>query len=97
MMKKPTYKICLLLVTMLLSLVAIGQNLVPFQPRYDQAIKGDMLLIGNSNVGLHVTDPYNGSGTNDQIDAAVYVDIDGDPTTFNSSSADLDVPSDTNC
>ena len=76
---------------------SFSQNLVPFVPRYDQAIKGDILLIGNSNVGLHVSNPYNGNDTNDRIDAAVYVDIDGDPSTFNSSSADLDVPNDVNC
>ena len=74
-----------------------AQNLVPFSPRYDQAIKGDILLIGNSNVGLHVSNPYNGNQTNDNANAAVYVDIDGDPSTFNSSSADLDVPSDESC
>ena len=74
-----------------------SQNLVPFMPRYDQAIKGDILLIGNSNVGIHVSNPYNGTDTNDRIDAAVYVDIDGDPSTFNSSSADLDVPNNVNC
>ncbi|MEC3908716.1 T9SS type B sorting domain-containing protein [Tamlana sp. 2201CG12-4] len=97
-MKKPA---CLnkgLVVLMLvLSIPLFSQNLVPFAPRYDEAIKGDMLLIGNSNVGIHVSDPYNGTNTNDRLDAAVHVDIDGDSTTFNSSSADLDVPSDTNC
>ena len=75
----------------------MAQNLVPFTPRYDQAIKGDMLLIGNSNLGIHVSNPYNGSATNDNLNAAVHVDIDGDPTTFNSSSADLEVPSADSC
>ncbi|MEL0456119.1 T9SS type B sorting domain-containing protein [Flavobacteriaceae bacterium SZ-1-7] len=97
-MKKPTLIIQgLLILMLLLSMQSIGQNLVPFVPRYDEAIKGDILLIGNSNVGLHVSDPYNGNDTNDRVDAAVYVDIDGDPSTFNSSSADLDVPNDVNC
>ncbi|WP_282042652.1 T9SS type B sorting domain-containing protein [Winogradskyella flava] len=97
-MKKPTFsRIAIVMVTMCLFMTSFAQNVVPFSPRYDQAIKGDMLLIGNSNVGLHPTDPYNGNQTNDNADAAVYVDIDGDPTTFNSSSANLDVPSDLNC
>ncbi|PWK19614.1 T9SS type B sorting domain-containing protein [Xanthomarina spongicola] len=97
-MKKPTFfKISILVMLLVMSLQSFSQNLVPFAPRYDDAIKGDMLLIGNSNVGLHVSDPYNGTGTNDQINAAVYVDIDGDSSTFNSSSADLDVPSDESC
>lgn len=86
---------------MLLSVkVSMAQNLVPFSPRYDQAIKGDMLLIGNSNLGVHPTDPYSGTNNNESSanrDRMVYVDIDSDATTFNSSSADLDVPTDTNC
>ncbi|WP_203258585.1 T9SS type B sorting domain-containing protein [Hyunsoonleella ulvae] len=97
-MKTPTYVNTYIFALMLLmGMQCFAQNLVPFSPRYDEAIKGDMLLIGNSNVGLHVTNPYNGSDTNDRVNAAVYVDIDSDPTTFNSSTADLDVPSDTNC
>ncbi|MBT8273394.1 MAG: chromophore lyase, partial [Bacteroidia bacterium] len=97
-MRKPTFsKIAFIVSFLMLGLYTNAQNLVPFSPRYDEAIKGDMLLIGNSNVGLHPTDPYNGTGTNDGIDAAVFVDIDGDPSTFNSSSADLDIPSDESC
>ena len=97
-MKKPTFsRIAIVVIVLILGQQLSAQNLVPFSPRYDQAIKGDILLIGNSNVGLHVSDPYNGNETNDRVDAAVYVDIDGDPNTFNSSSADLDVPSDESC
>jgi large repetitive protein len=97
-MKKPTYLKLLLALSLLLACFSgMSQNLVPFSPRYDQAIKGDILLIGNSNVGLHPTNPYNAGGTNDNINAAVHVDIDGDATTFNSSSADLDVPNNVNC
>ncbi len=97
-MKRPTFsKIAIIVLLLILGAQTFAQNVVPFSPRYDQAIKGDMLLIGNSNVGLHVSDPYDGSGTNDQIDAAVYVDIDGDPSTFNSSSANLEVPSADSC
>ncbi|EDP70825.1 CHU large protein; gliding motility-related protein; possible adhesin AidA-related [Flavobacteriales bacterium ALC-1] len=97
-MKKPTFsRIAFVVIVLILGQQAFAQNLIPFSPRYDQAIKGDILLIGNSNVGLHVSDPYNGNDTNDRVDAAVYVDIDGDPTTFNSSSADLEVPSADSC
>ena len=79
-MKKTTFIFNLLVVFLSLFCFSsmMGQNLVPFNPRYDQAIKGDILLIGNSNVGLHPTNPYNGTDTNDRIDAAVFVDIDGD-------------------
>ncbi len=97
-MKRPTFsKIAITILLLFVGLQVFAQNLVPFSPRYDEAIKGDILLIGNSNVGLHVSNPYNGSGTNDNINAAVYVDIDGDPSTFNSSSADLYVPSAESC
>ncbi len=96
-MENPTFSKIAIIILLFMGMQSFAQNLVPFSPRYDQAIKGDMLLIGNSNVGLHVSDPYNGTGTNDNIDAAVYVDIDGDPSTFNSSSADLYVPSIESC
>ena len=97
-MKKPTFsRIAIIALFLILGQQMFAQNLVPFSPRYDQAIKGDILLIGNSNVGLHVSNPYNGNSTNDGVNAAVYVDIDGDPSTFNSSSANLDVPSDDSC
>ncbi len=92
-MNKTTYvKYSIIAILLLLGVQVFAQNLVPFSPRYDQAIKGDMLLIGNSNVGIHVTNPYNGTNTNDRLNAAVHVDVDSDPTTFNSSTADLDVP-----
>ena len=97
-MKKPTFsRIAIIVLFLTLGQQMFAQNLVPFSPRFDQAIKGDMLLIGNSNVGLHVSNPYNGTNTNDNLDAAVYVDIDGDASTFNSSSADLDVPTNDDC
>ncbi|MDO7171137.1 T9SS type B sorting domain-containing protein [Mariniflexile sp. AS56] len=98
-MKKTTFtnKLLIVLVSLLCFGSMMAQNLVPFSPRYDRAIKGDVLLIGNSNVGLHVTDPYNGNNTNDRENAAVFVDIDSDPSTFNSSTADLDVPNDVSC
>lgn len=97
-MKKPTCSNYVFAITLLLlSVQLFSQNLVPFNPRYDEAIKGDILLIGNSNVGIHASDPYNGTDTNDRLDSAVFVDIDGDSSTFNSSSADLDVPNDVTC
>jgi large repetitive protein len=52
-------------------------------------VKGDVTLIGNTiltprNQAL----PFNGAGNNNSLDA-VYLDIDGDGSTFSSSSADL--------
>src|SRR5690606_32538341 len=101
-MKQPTYfRIGLAILTLFLCLQSFSQNYVPFVPRYDGAIKGDMLLIGNSNLSVHRTDPYNYTGTSssnnnegsNNRNRMVHVDIDTDASTFNSSSADLDVPS----
>ena len=100
-MKKPTFsRIALIALLLFMGLESIAQNYVPFVPRYDEAIKGDMLLIGNNNLSVHRTNPYNGSTNNESSthrDRMVYVDIDSDSSTFNSSSADLNVPSETNC
>src|SRR5690606_10443273 len=104
-MKQPTYfKIGLAILTLFLSLQSFSQNLVPFVPRYDGAIKGDMLLIGNSNIGVwdSQNNTYNYSGnsnneSNTNRGRMVHVDIDSDVSTFNSSSANLDVPSAADC
>ncbi|WP_409446084.1 chromophore lyase, partial [Mariniflexile rhizosphaerae] len=99
-MKKTTLTNLLVLFFLACFSSMFGQNLVPFNPRYDEAIKGDMLLIGNSNMGVHRTNPYSGTNNNESStnrDNMVYVDIDNDNNTFNSSSADLDVPNDVSC
>lgn len=100
-MKKPTFsRIVFIALLLIFGLESMAQNYVPFVPRYDQAIKGDMLLIGNNNLSRHKTDAYNSNTNNEHRnnrDRMVYVDIDNDGSTFNSSSANLKVPSDTNC
>ncbi|WP_308993625.1 T9SS type B sorting domain-containing protein [Mariniflexile litorale] len=100
-MRKSTFTNLLIVLFALLYFNSLlGQNLVPFNPRYDEAIKGDILLIGNSNIGVHATNPYSGNSNNESSanrDDMVYVDIDNDNTTFNSSNANLDVPNDVNC
>ncbi|MBS9523582.1 DUF11 domain-containing protein [Litoribacter alkaliphilus] len=82
----------LLLVFMIAGLApAQAQVQVPFSPRTAAAspektiysIKGDFTMIGNTN--LQTEDPD--ATTNNT--SMVYVDIDGDPTTLNSSSATL--------
>src|SRR5690554_4381183 len=47
-------------------------------------IQGDFQMIGNTNMTL---ESYSNDGNNSSI--MKYVDIDGDPTTVNSSSAEL--------
>ena len=50
-------------------------------------IKGDFTMIGNTNLTLDpsITDRNSQNGNNNMV----YVDVDGDPSTFNSSSANL--------
>ncbi len=49
-------------------------------------IKGDFRMIGNTNLTLQSYTPGGGNGNVNMI----YVDIDGDPNTINSSSAKLE-------
>ncbi len=76
---------------------------VPFAPRLTDGgnsyinIKGDYTFLSNSVMnrvfsdGTGVNTPYNGNGSNNSLHVE-YVDIDSDPTTFNSSSSTLSVP-----
>jgi len=91
-MNKPSIKrIPTLLILLLLCLQSFAQNFVPFTPRFDQDLKGDIVLIGNNILGPN-NNPYNDNSTyNHNVDMR-YIDIDGDPATFSSSSADLEIP-----
>ena len=60
-------------------------------------IRGDLQIIGNSIVGLDArpfnpNDDYNGDLSNNSRTFG-YIDIDGDESTFSSSSADLNLTS----
>ena len=64
-----------------------AQTTTPFTKRYETSgINGDLTIIGNSILGPSSDTPYEGDTQNNYIDM-VFVDIDGDPATFNSSSA----------
>ncbi|TDD99675.1 T9SS type B sorting domain-containing protein [Flavobacterium cellulosilyticum] len=93
-MKKTIFsRTTLVVLLLLLGVISYGQNFVPFTPRYDKTLKGDILLIGNNILSKDATSNYNTTGqANNQIDPMVNVDIDTDPTTFNSSSADMAIP-----
>lgn len=97
-MKKTTFLKATYVVLLLLSISSFSQNFMPFTPRFDADVKGDMLMIGNNilnrNFGINVpNNPYNGT-TNMNADFSMeYIDIDADASTFSSSSADLDIPS----
>src|SRR5690606_33596168 len=80
-------------------LVAQVQQPVQFNPRksslasapytnvQNYTLQGDFTMIGNTNLTLS---PYSDGGNNS--DNMVYVDIDGDASTLNSSSATLQLP-----
>ncbi|UPQ80493.1 T9SS type B sorting domain-containing protein [Flavobacterium azooxidireducens] len=85
---------------LLLNLASYAQVPVPFTVRYERNLKGDMTLISNGIVNRQHNSngpnvPYNEVGNssqyNDNFDMR-YIDIDGDPSTFSSSSASLILP-----
>ncbi|MCL6295850.1 T9SS type B sorting domain-containing protein [Jejuia spongiicola] len=95
-MKKTTYvSIGLVVLFLLVSLHAFSQNFVPFTPRFNQDLKGDIVLIGNNILGPDNNAFNDNTVYNHNVDMR-YIDIDGDASTFSSSSADL-VISDPNC
>ncbi len=86
-----------------------GQVRKPFQPRTSQyspdrntyTIKGDFTVLGNTNLILQpYTDQY-GNNNNGKVGNTIrpmrYVDIDGDASTVNSSSAKLVFPDENGC
>jgi uncharacterized repeat protein (TIGR01451 family) len=82
----------------LLALPARAQIVRNFTPRFTTNQSGDVTLIGNTLMtcsGGGCANGQNGNGglLNDNDFTMVYVDVDGDATTFNSSSATLTLPS----
>ncbi|NKI28031.1 hypothetical protein HCG49_15825, partial [Arenibacter sp. 6A1] len=69
-----------------------GQVKKTFAPRYNATIQGDVTMIANNMLSAHKTNSFNGTGDNQDSNDRVYVDIDSDNSTFNSSSANLTDP-----
>ncbi len=98
MSKTTFYKILLLLFFCSTGYQSFAQNLEPFtidpDRGFDEDVKGDILTIGNTilNRGPNPNDPLNADIGNNSNQDMQFVDIDGDPTTFNSSSAELLIP-----
>lgn len=91
-MNKTTYvSKGIFLLLLLVSMKLFAQNFVPFTPRFNQDLKGDIQLIGNNILGPDNNAFNDGLIFNHQVNMT-YIDIDSDSSTFNSSSADLIIP-----
>ncbi len=91
-MKKPTFsKIVAISLFLFMGLQTYAQNYVPFTPRFNRDVRGDIVLIGNNILGPDNNAFNDNTVYNHNVDMQ-YIDIDGDPSTFSSSSADLEIP-----
>ena len=91
-MRKPTYlKTSLVVLSLFFGLQSFAQNYVPFTPRFDQDVRGDIVLIGNNTLGPDNNAFNDNSVYNHNVDMR-YIDIDTDASTFSSTSADLEIP-----
>ncbi|WP_346883306.1 T9SS type B sorting domain-containing protein [uncultured Algibacter sp.] len=92
-MKKTTFlNNGIVVLLLLVTLQSFAQNFTPFGITFDQDLKGDMLLIGNNIVGPNRTTAFNNNFAFNHQQDMQFIDIDGDDSTFASSSADLVIP-----
>lgn len=76
------------------ALIAPAQVVTPFTPRFTANDKGAIVLTGNTLLTCPTSVPTctpNGPGNNNSFNM-IYVDVDSDLLTFNSSSAVIDLP-----
>mgnify|MGYP001791369768 CR=1 FL=1 len=92
-------KLILSISIFLTSLLNIKAQDVPFTQRLSSGgitVKGDVTFVSNNilnreDSSFSPNDPFNGNGSNGQLNIQ-YIDVDNDPTTFSSSSSILNVP-----
>ena len=75
--------------------VATAQTQTTFNERYKATVKGDMIVVGNTVIGTTKTGDNNNRNLNNNDVKQVYIDIDNDSNTFNSSSAEVKDPNPT--
>ncbi|WP_166636680.1 Calx-beta domain-containing protein [Zeaxanthinibacter enoshimensis] len=93
-MQKTTYapvRFLFALVLFSFTFLAQAQEKKKFEPRYVGTVSGNVTMIANNVLNQHPINSYHGN-TDNQDGTGVYVDIDGDTSTFNSSSANLTNP-----
>ena len=92
-------RVLIICFSILITTTGWSQIMVPFVKRYGVTQRGELVMVSNSiltcNGGASCTSaenevPPSGTSDNNGFNSA-YIDIDGDPTTWSSSSANLNL------
>ncbi|RAJ12047.1 hypothetical protein LY08_02548, partial [Olleya aquimaris] len=89
LLKTNTKQKLLLVILLLIGFSIQAQIKKSFTPRYNSTINGDITIIANNTISRTATGSYTAAADNHDFVDNVYVDIDSDTSTFNSSNATL--------